>query len=36
MDILVLEDFTAAKKVTSSGARFDEHWIKSLTLNLLS
>ena len=29
--MLASKDFTAAKKVTSSGAQTDDHWIKSLT-----
>ena len=32
MAILTSKDFTAAKEVTSSGARADDHWIKSLML----
>ena len=30
MEKLASKDFTAAKKVTSSGARPDDHWIKSI------
>ena len=32
MAILASKDFTAAKEVTSSGARADDHWMKSLIL----
>ena len=35
MAMLLSKDFTAAKKVTSSGVQPDDHWIKSLLLILL-
>ena len=36
MAMLASKDFTAVKKVTSSGVQLDNHWIKSLMLVLLS
>ena len=36
MAMLASKDFTAAKKVTSSGARADDQWIKNLILIHLS
>ena len=35
MAMLASKDFTAAKKVATSGARPDDHWIKSLLIILL-
>ena len=36
MAMLASQDFTAVKKVTSSGARPNDHWIKCIMLILLS
>ena len=36
MAMLASKDFTAAKKVATSGARPDDHWIKSLLIILLT
>ena len=36
MTMLASKDFTSAKKVTSSEAQPDDHWIKSIMLILLS